>query len=132
MTVRELMVFKMYYSKHMSRVVWDAECDQLKEEMNLSATDILIKHGFNKNATIEICTVNNLTSLSNISDVVPLPKGGTPVETAKLWRLSKKCRLVEGFSYTVRFEMNLDATSLLYKYSVCINVKFSGFGLPIS
>ena len=132
MTVRELMVFKMYYSKHMSRVVWDAECDQLKEEMNLSATDILIKHGFNENTANSMCNANNLKSFTDISDVGSESKFVDVLDMVKLSRLSQKCRLVEGFSYTVRFEMNLDATSLLYKYSVCINVKFSGFGLPIS
>jgi len=109
----------------MSTTTWDRECEVLQQEKDLSAKEILDRHGF-ETYSHEMCQTFNLHALRDISDLgTDLIYGQTmrgisaslPVLN-KLAILAQKCRLVEGHAYTVRFDMKRSAKDLLFMYGL--------------
>ena len=113
----------------MSTTTWDSECEELHQEMHLSAKEILDRHGFAQargyDMTLSqlLCTHFNLRTLQDISDLTTdfytqhIP-GTTLPDLNNLARLVQKCRLVEGQTYEVRFDMKRSAKDLLFKYGL--------------
>ena len=113
----------------MSTTTWDSECEELRQEMHLSAKEILDRHGFTQargdDMTLSqlLCTHFNLRTLQDISDLTTDfytqdIYGVTVHDKNKLARLVQKCRLVEGQTYEVRFDMKRSAKDLLFKYGL--------------
>ena len=113
----------------MSTTTLDPECEELRQEMRLSAKEILDRHGFTQargdDMTLSqlLCTHFNLRTLQDISDLTTDfytqdIYGVTVHDKNKLARLVQKCRLVEGQTYEVRFDMKRSAKDLLFKYGL--------------
>ena len=97
--------------------------------MHLSAKEILDRHGFTQargyDMTLSqlLCTHFNLRTLQDISDLTTdfytqhIP-GTTLSDLNNLARLVQKCRLVEGQTYEVRFDMKRSAKDPLFKYGL--------------
>ena len=110
----------------MSTTTWDRECEVLHQEKDLSAKDILDRHGFETYSHM-LCQTLNLRALRDISDLATdLIYGHTnghaisaplPVKN-RLAILAQKCRLVEGHAYIVRFDMKRSAKDLLFMYGL--------------
>lgn len=110
----------------MSTTTWDRECEVLHQEKDLSAKEILDRHGFEK-YSYEVCQTFNLRALRDISDLTTdLIYGysnghgisaSLPVSN-RLAILAQKCRLVEGHAYIVRFDMKRSAKDLLFMYGL--------------
>ena len=70
-----------------------------------------------------LCTHFNLRTLQDISDLTTdfyeqTISGATLPDLNNLARLVQKCRLVEGQTYEVRFDMKRSAKDLLFKYGL--------------
>jgi hypothetical protein len=113
----------------MSTTTWDSECEELRQEMHLSAKEILDHHGFTQargyDMTLSqlLCAHFNLRTLQDISDLttdfyIEGISGATVPDLNKLARLVQKCRLVEGQTYEVRFDKKRSAKDLLFKYGL--------------